>query len=687
MRAYWLATAAVALAATPALAQERGATVEELVVTGSPYAVSIDSAATHVEVLRREELETAQPAGLGDVLAKLPGLRSSAFGPGASRPIIRGQSGPRVLILQNGVGLVDASTLSPDHAVAADALSSQRIEILRGPSTLAYGGSAIGGVVNVIDDRIPTRLPERAFSGRAALSGGGPGDGWGAGAGLEGRAGRLALTADLSHHQSGVYDTSEAPVAAGLAARDGLTVDPRPVQLNTDVDFTAYGLGASLVGEQGYIGFGVKQTDTLYGVPFAQILAPIDPAAEGPVVIDLEQTRYDFRGERGVSFGPFERLRFSAGHADYEHREQDAASRDTHTLFLSDGTEFRAELIQAERDGWQGAIGLQGLSRDLEAIGDEAFIPPSRIEEQGAFVLQRRDFGAFGLEGGLRIDRRKVSGDLTGRAASDPATDAGIDWALADAAQSFTNVSGSAAVFWRPAEGAFVSLVVARNERAPTEFELFADGPHPGTGAFEIGDPTLDPEVVNSLELTGRWRQGRLSLEGHLFGASYDGYIDQRPTGDVEDGLPVYRFVQTDARFVGAEVEAQLELWRQDDRAFGIDVAADYVNASSDIGRVARMPPVSVTGRLTYQQSNLEGYLEVRGVADQDRVADFELPSDGYTLVNARLTWMPRKDDRVRLFVEGQNLTDEAAREHVSFLKDIVVQPGRTLRVGAATRF
>lgn len=689
MRRGWLATAAVLATCGRALAQEPPAetTVDELVVTGSPYAVSIDSAATHVEVLRRDDLETAPPAGLGDALANVPGLRSSSFGPGASRPIIRGQSGPRVLVLQNGVGLVDASTLSPDHAVAADPSTSQRIEILRGPSTLAYGGSAIGGVVNVIDDRIAHDLPEKRFGGRVALSVSGPGDGYGLGGGVAASAGRVAITADASHHSSDAYETPSTPVSAALAARDGLSRDPRRVQFNTDVDFTALGLGASLIGDKGFVGVSLSRTGTLYGVPFPQITAPLDPDAEGPVVIDLDQTRYDLRGERDIGLGPFERLRLSAGHAAYEHREQDAATRETHTRFLSDGTEGRVELIQEERDGWQGAVGVQGLKRELEAIGEEAFIPPSRIEELGLFLLQRRDFGGFGLEGGLRVDTRRVQGDLSGRTASDPASTAGIDWTTADADQDFDNLSGSAAVFWRPAEGAFVSLVAAYNERAPTEFELFADGPHPGTGAFEVGDPTLKAEAVTSVELTGRWKGSRLSLEGHLFAASYDGYIDQRPTGDMEDGLPVFRFVQSKADFVGAEVEANLQLWAQDGRAVSLDVAADYLNASSDLGPPARMPPVSVTARLAYESAAIESYLEVRSVAAQDRVADFEMPTAGYTLVNARVTWSPQGEDGWRLYAEGLNLTDETAREHVSFLKDIVVQPGRTFRAGVAARF
>lgn len=672
------------LAVTPALAQEA---ISELVVTGAPYAVSIDSAATHVEVLRRDELEAAQPAGLGDMLANLPGLRSTTFGPGASRPVIRGQSGPRVQVLQNGVGLVDASTLSPDHAVAADPQDAIRIEVLRGPSTLAYGGSAIGGVVNVIDDRIATSVPEKPLSGRLSGSVGGPGDGRAVAGGLVFGTGPLVFTLDANHHDSEDYKTPTAPVSVGLAERDGLTVDPRERQFNTAVAFDAFGAGVSLVGDQGYIGVAVKQTDSTYGVPFAQITAPIDPDAEGPVAIDLSQIRADLRGEHKINIGPFARLRGAVGYADYEHAESDAATGEVGTRFLAHGTEARFELMQDERDGWQGAIGVQGLKRSLEAIGDEAFIPASDIEEQGAFILQRKDFGGWGLEGGLRLDRRAIKGELAGRAASDPAADAGIDWTTADADQAFNTVSGSAAVFWRPTQALFLAVVAARNERAPTEFELFADGPHPGTGAFEVGDPTIGSEKVASLELTARWKTGRWRIEGHLFSARYDGFIDQAPTGDSEEDLPVFQFVQTDARFTGGEIEIGYDLWQRNGKSIGLDVSADYVRARSDLGAPARIPPASVTARLTYDGPRLSGWAQARTVDNQHRLAAYELPTGGYTTFDAQASWRVTEGGATRVFIEGRNRTNQEVREHVSFLKDIAVQPGRSLRAGFAARF
>lgn len=654
--------------AAPAMGQAVGPqTVDEVVVTGAPYAVSIDSAATHVEVLKRDDLEMAQPAGLGDMLANLPGLRSTRFGPGASRPVIRGQSGPRVQVLQNGVGLVDASTLSPDHAVAADPADAERIEVLRGPSTLAYGGSAIGGVVNVIDGRIARDQPEKPLSGRLGGSIGGPGDGRALAGGLTAGHGRLVITLDADHHRSGDYATPVPPVSDRLAARDGLTVDPRRRQFNTAVDFTAYGAGVSLVGDDGYVGLAVKQTDTGYGLPFAQVLAPLDPAAEGPVRIDLAQTRGDLRGERRIDLGPFVRLRGALGYADYRHAEQDAATGEIGTVFASHGTEGRLELMQEDRGGWQGAVGVQGLRRSLQAIGDEAFVPPSDVTEAGGFVLQRRDFGGWGLEGGLRLDRRTIKTDTDAR--------------------RFDNVSASLAAFWRPADGLFLALVGARNARAPTEFELFADGPHPGTNAYEVGDAALSSEIVTSVEATARWTLGRWRLEGHLFHAEYDGYIDPSPTGAIEDGLAVYRFVQTDARFTGGEIEVSYDLWSQGARSLAVDVAADLVRGTTDLGPPARTPPYAVTARLTYEGDRLGAWAQARRVGGQNRVAALETPTDGSTTFDAGLSWRFDDDGARRVFIEARNLTNDEVREHVSFLKDIAVQPGRSLRAGFSTRF
>lgn len=659
------AQAADAPPGTPA--PESDTEVSKVVITAAPYAVSLDTVTSSVNVITRDQLDVAPPAGLGDTLNGQPGLRSTFYGPGASRPVIRGLSGPRVLVLENGVGQVDASSLSPDHAVASDPGEATRVEVLRGPSTLAYGGSGIGGVVNVIDERVPSSPAENGFEGRLAGSVSSVDDGEAINGSAKFGKGPLVFAIDADHRESSDYDVPTAPVSARLAHRDGLTPDPDKTVKNTDVEMDAYGAGVSYVHDSGFFGISVKKTDTTYGVPYLQILSPNDPDAEGPVSIHLQQTRYDLRGEQDIDFGPFAKVRLSAGHAKYQHAEVSVEDGEVGTRFLSDGTEGRLELVQKERDGWQGAVGFQALERHFSAIGDEAFVPSTDIKEYGVFTLQRLDKGDWGLDAGLRFDSRQLK------------------TAFAD--KTFDNVSGSLGVFYKPADRQFVALTLSRNGRAPTEFELFADGPHPGTGGYEVGDANLKSEKVTSLEATYRYTGERLRLEGHLWGAQYDGFIEEAPTGAVEDDLPVFQYFQTDAKFHGAEAEASYVAWRGGEKALKLEAVYDWVRGSTDLGVPARVPPWALTGRVVWSAPRLDVQAEVRRVASQNRVATFELPTDGYTQVNAMVTFKPLENSALRLFVDGRNLTNETIREHASFLKDFAPSPGRSVRAGFAWRF
>ncbi len=662
-----LVAAASAHAEAPIASAPEDTEVSKVVITAAPYAVSLDTVTSSVNVVTRDQLDVAPPAGLGDMLNGQPGLRSTFYGPGASRPVIRGLSGPRVMVLENGVGQVDASSLSPDHAVASDPGEASRIEVLRGPSTLAYGGSGIGGVVNIIDDRVPSSPARNGFEGRVAGSMSSVDDGKSINGSAKFGKGPLVFAIDADHRKSSDYDVPTTPVSGRLAARDGLTPDPDKTVKNTDVEMDAYGAGVSYVHDSGYFGVSLKKTDTTYGVPYLQILAPIDPDAEGPVAIHLQQTRYDLRGEQDVDLGPFDKIRLSAGHAKYEHAEVSVEDGAVGTRFLSDGTEGRLELVQKERNGWQGAVGFQALKRHFEAIGDEAFVPSTDIKELGVFTLQRLDKGDWGVDAGLRFDSRELKTDF--------------------AKKSFDNVSASLGIFYKPAEHQFVALSLSRNGRAPTEFELFADGPHPGTGGYEVGDADLKSEKVTSLEATYRYTGDRLRVEGHLWGAQYDGFIEEAPTGAVRDSLPVFQYSQTDAKFHGAEAEVSYAAWRAGERALKLEATYDWVRGSTDIGIPARVPPWALTGRVVWSAPRLDAQAEVRRVGEQDRVATFELPTDGYTQVNAMVTFKPMGDSGLRLFVDGRNLTNAEIREHASFLKDFAPSPGRSVRAGFAWRF
>lgn len=668
-----LSASAVALLPGVALAQDRDGPVtrvDDIVVTAAPYGVARQATNIAVEVLDEADLTTAPSTSLGDVLNGLPGVRSTAFAAGAGRPVIRGLAGPRVQVLTNGMGLIDASSLSPDHQVAADPGEANRIEVLRGPQTLAYGGSAIGGVVNVIDGRIAEERPEGGSEGRVWAQTSTVDDGLSFGARGAFAAGPVVLTLDGFRREAGDY---EIPVpsesrrqleAEGEEFEDtgGTTLE------NSFVDLSAFGAGVSWIGDRGFVGVSVKRTETDYGVPgHAHEEDPMGPPPveeEELVTIGLEQTRYDLRGELRLPFGPFARLRGGAAYADYTHTEFEGD--EVGTVFTSEGVEGRLELVQVRRGGWDGAIGVQALKRDLDAEGDEAYVPATEISELGVYTLQRLDRGGWGLEGGLRLESRELD-SLAG-------------------ARDFSTASASIGAYFKPTDALFLGASISRNGRAPTEAELFAEGPHAATRAFEVGDADLDEEEVTSLEGTLHWDRGPLTIDLHVFNADYDGFIDLVPTGAEEDELPVFQYVQTDATFRGMEAALAYRAWESGTDSLTLELGYDTVRGDTDLGPPARIPSWSLSGRaeLEWGPWTLRG--QVRHVGEQDRIAAFELPTDSYTTADLYVGWSPREDGLI-LFAEARNLTDEEVREHTSFLKDLAPSPGRNLRIGAAYRF
>ncbi|MFC5345141.1 TonB-dependent receptor [Brevundimonas staleyi] len=665
-----VSTVALAGAAHAQTTPQTADQVDDVVVTGRPFGVSERASLLATDVLDEQALTVAPAATLGDLVAGIPGVRSSAFAPGASRPVIRGLSGPRVQVLTNGLGQIDASSVSPDHQVASDPAEARRIEVVRGPSTLVFGGSAIGGVVNIIDDRIASEHPEGGIDGRIGAQASSVDDGQSLGGRLAMDVGPLVVTVDGFTRRSDDYSVPVFLESARRLAADGETAgDERKVD-SSFADIDQYGAGVSYIGSRGFLGLSVKKLETTYGVPGHEHGEEEgheghDHGDEPGVSIGLEQTRYDVRGELTFDSGPFERFKGSAGWADYHHTEFEGD--EVGTQFFSEGYEARAELIQRRTGSLQGVIGVQVLDRDFDAQGDEAYVPKTNIQEQGIYTVQRFDRDGYGFEAGLRVDQRK------------------LDSLIAD--RDFTNVSGSLAGFVRPSSETFLGLSLSRTSRAPSEVELFAQGAHAATGAFEQGDANLDSESVWTLEGTAHYAKGPFSADLHVYAAQYDGFIDLRPTGAEDDGFPVFAYVQTDADFHGFEAEADYALWSDGDRSLTLKGAADYVRAQTDLGPAARIPPWSATVGLDYASTRFDAGVSVRTVGEQDRTAGFELPTDGYTTVGLTAAWRPLQDRNVTVFAAADNLTDQEIREHASFQKDIAPLPGRNLRVGVAYRF
>jgi|SRR6478672_2822593 len=649
---------------TVAPPEDPTSTLDDVIVTGAPFGISARATTIATTVIDEQALATAPAASLGDLVAGLPGMRSTDFAPGASRPVIRGLSGPRVQVLTNGIGLIDASSVSPDHQVATDPAEANRIEIVRGPATLAYGGTAIGGVVNVLDNRIPTEMPD-GVDGMLSAQTSTVDQGWSTSARATFGLGPIAVSLDGVKKAADDYDIPAPSISQRLADAEGIPRGPGGTQANSFSELQSLGAGASWIGSRGFIGASYKDLSSSYGT-----------VAEPDVFIELEQTREDVRGELRFDGGPFQKLTGSYGHADYTHTEFEGPGMPG-TIFQSDGQEARADLVQRTRDGWNGAFGVQALSRTFEAIGSEAFVPSSHVEEAGIYTVQRLDRTGWGLEGGLRYDRRTVTATpLSGGS---------------EIERDFGNWSGSMAAFIKPTSDLFLGLSLAHNERAPSEVELFSDGLHVATGVYERGDTALDNETVTTLEGTVHYAAGAFQGDLHVYASKYDGFIDERDTGQVfvdgGESFPIFQFVQKGADFRGFEAEAQYDLWTNGDRSLSVQGAADYVDAQTDQGPAARIPPWSATGRLVWTSTPFDASLEVRHVGEQDELAAYELGTDGYTMVNLSGSWRPFANPAVTLFAEGHNLTDEEAREHVSFLKDVAPLPGRNLRVGVSYRF
>ncbi len=672
------AGAAQAQTVPAATSPTREADLGEIVVTAAPFGISADATTIAVDVLDEEALLSAPSQTLGDILNGLPGVRSTSFSAGASRPVIRGLSGPRVQVLTNGLGLIDASSLSPDHQVAADPGEATRIEVLRGPQTLAFGGSAIGGVVNVIDGRIAEAAPSDGLDGQVTAQGSSVDEGYSVGARLAAAAGPMVFTLDGLKRESSDYDIPVPAESRRQVEAEGEAFEDTGSSTveNSFLELEAYGAGLSFIGDRGFLGASVKRTETTYGVPGhahqegEEGGGGEEEEEEEVVTIGLEQTRYDVRGEYRFDTGLFSKVRGSLGYADYTHTEFE--SGEVGTVFTSEGYEGRLELIQRRANGLDGAIGVQFLDRDFDAIGEEAYVPRTNVTELAAYTLQRLDmgdqgFGEWGLEAGLRADRRELDSVVGQR--------------------DFSNVSGSVGAFWKPSEPLFLGLSISRNGRAPTEAELFAEGPHIATQAFETGNADLTSEQVTSIEATAHLDLGRFDADLHLFNAEYDGFIDLIPTGEEEDDLPVFQYVQGDATFRGLEAEIGYQAWESGSDGLRLEVAYDTVRGSTDFGGPARIPPWSVTGRAIVDFGPWTLKAQARHVGEQDRVADFELPTDSYTTLDAYVGWSPSDEDGLLLYAEVRNATDEEVREHASFLKDLTPLPGRNFRIGAAYRF
>ncbi len=665
--------AALPFHAPPAHAQSTTEPVRALdpvVITADPLDRTELDLLRPVSTLRGVALRAAESTNLGETLGRELGVQSSAYGPGAGRPIIRGMDSARVRITESGLGVADVSGASPDHRVAADTLNARQVEILRGPATLLYGSGAIGGLVNIVSERVP-RLRASEFSADANLR---------YSSADRGRAGALDLEGPLGGSASwrleGFKQTTEDyDLAAPLRDESGnvIAADRLP---NSQTDTRSIAAGGSWFGATPgtRAGLAVQRYESDYGIP--------NP--EEPVTIQLRRTRYELQGHLGSSVGPFTALRSKFAYTDYTHTAFEP-SGEAGATFTNKGLEGRVELPHTLA-GWRGAVGVQLQSMETRGSG-EGELPRTDLTGVALFVVEERRFGSVRAEVGARLDseRYKVGEDYENgsRAPS----------------RSFALASFSAGATWTAAPGWDLGATLTSAERAPAVEELYFVGAHPATFAYEIGDPNLRTEKSTNLDLSLRYAGGPLRGQVTLFANKVRDYIygffDGSTTdlldenGNVEESLSNLFFTQADARLRGAEAEvAWGERTGVQARLWGDTVRAQLASGPNDGAYLPRMSPSRLGLDLGWKETTWSAQVAVTRVFDQNRVSSFDLrdgepeaATPGYTRLDAGAAWRP-SGAPVTIYLIGRNLTNEDMRIHTSYLKNLAPPPGRSLLLG-----
>ncbi len=655
--------------------QDHDQPAQEVVITGTRARATADVLGG-TAVLTNEELNRERRTTIGETLASQPGVSATSFGPNASRPVLRGFTGDRARLLIDGVGSIDVSNTSADHAAIINPLTADRIEVLRGPAALLFSPSSIGGVVNVIDSRIPRHMAESPlhFDGLATY-----------GTAADERsvsgvadipvAGKLVVHADGSYTKTGDMRSGGYVLTPELRAQAAASADPEIQELaglkgevpNTAARTWDVAGGAAIVDERGSLGFSVSRYDSLYGVP---IRYSLDPSVEAEAVqLHAKQTRFDVRGDILTETAGIHQIRMRLAAADYQHSEIEDTG-EVGTTFYSQGFEGRLELVQETHGEWEGVTGAQFATRNTRIVGEEKFLPRTESSQYGLFTLQSLDFGALKAEAALRYEHN----DLRAQADADignPAYD-----------RSFDSLSASLGASYALADRLRFGVNLSRSERAPTQEELFANGPHAGTQAFEIGNPDFTTEKAWGVEATLKGTGEGWSLSAAAYYNWFSDYIYDAPTGEIEDDLPVFQYNQADARYYGFEIEGSARLATVGGFAINADALADYVRAEVvDEGPAPRIPPLRLLGGLEAQSDSLTGRVEVEHSFEQDRITAFETPTDSFTLVNASIAWKPWGDaSNTSLTLSANNIFDVEARRHTSVLKDYAPLAGRDIR-------
>lgn len=692
---------AVILASPPLSAQEtdRDGTaghtdhteLERITVRALPLERSQMESAQPVDVLTGEELDDKRGATLGETLATEPGVHNTFFGQGAGRPVIRGLGGNRVRMQEDGLSTADASAASADHAVTIEPLLVDRIEILRGPATLLYGSGAVGGVVNVIDNRVPERIPDRGFEGRFEVRGNTVADEKAGVIRLDGGGGNFAWHVDGSWRDAGDYDI---PGFAELGEDhehendhdhddehdDHAGETPEGIVPNSFVETRSGTVGGSWIGERGFIGLSFRGFDTEYGVPGGHGHGEEeeeddhdddhgDEHGEEEISIDMEQRRWDLKGGLDRPLPGFASARLRMGFNEYTHTEFEG--EETGTVFDVEAFQTRLELNHVPVNGWEGALGFQYDDEDFLAEGEEAFVPDANTRSWGLFFLEEKKHDRWRFSFGGRVEDTRI--DLIDQPEN----------------RSFTTWSGSLGAVYNFNDAWLASVNFSRAQRAPSQTELFANGPHVATRTFELGDPDLKRETTHGVDLTLHRHMGSFDFQANVFYNQVDDFIHLGETGMEEDGFPVREYQQTDADFSGFELQAVWEIHDTGAGDFDLRTFYDHIRGELDSGEnLPRISPDRLGAGLDWYAGSWRIGVEGYRVRAQDDTAPFEESTDDYTMLNADIAYrFYFGGTEMEAFLRGRNLGDEEARVHTSFLKEFAPLPGRNFALGVRGYF
>ncbi|WP_298213186.1 TonB-dependent receptor [Acidovorax sp.] len=671
----------VAQAQQTAPAAEAAPSLPSVTVSASGLQLGANDMTTPATVLEGDELVRRREATLGETLNSEPGITSSHFGAGASRPIIRGMDGPRVKVLSDGAELHDASTISPDHAVVSEPMLATQIEVLRGPSALVYGNGAVGGVVNVLDGKVPTAVPQKGYEGSAELR---------ANTGAREGAGAFSLTGgtgNLAVHVEGVArDAGDYRVGKGWAPEGEAT---RKVLGSFNRTHTG-SVGLSWVGERGYLGAAYTRQAAKYGLPGHNhsfegchthgnhLHCGAHEGEEGDghdhdhdhdhgevPVVDLRSERFDIRGELRNPFTGFSALRLRAGVTDYVHDEVEGGA--IATTFKNKAYDTRIELQHLPLAGFKGVVGLQTSQRKFSAVGEEAYVEPTITRKLGFFALEEYRLGDWRFEAALRHDRQTAE-----------ALTSGIE-------RSHNGTSASLGAVWKFTPGYQVGTSFTHASRAPSAEELYARGLHMATSTYERGNADLRSETSQNIDVSLKKTSGDTTFGVSVFRNRINNYIYGR-TLDAVDGLQLLQYSQADATFTGIEGQVRQRITRN----LGITLFGDTVRARlASGGLLPRIPATRAGLRLDANWNAWEGQIEWVQVARQNRVAAFETATPGYGMLNLGVSYNGQLSSGTpwQVYLKANNLTDRLAYAHTSFIKNAAPLMGRSIAVGVKVAF